>query len=1010
MRRLLVLGALGLAACAADPEPLESDKISSVPQTEDWLFPQLLRPVHVVRTEANVPHVYAHNRRDMAFVLGFITARDRYFMMDLSRRLALGLVSELLGEAGLSRDQEARGVGMAYVADRIADPANVPSELVEYMDAFAEGINVYIEHVESGKLAPPSELQLAYGVLGAESPASLMKPFDRRSVAGMMATIVYQSSYEGGDVGRAATAAAIPTLFEGAPFQDLRRQGAIEDLWQELVPLKLVASAPGFAAAQATSGTSSAGPQPPREMLERLYARLDAFENRLGRDVDAGFGSNAWAVAGYAAKNGKALLAGDGHLSLSVPSILWQVGLDTSVFSGGGTHQLGMTIPGLPLVAIGTNGDVAWSQTQLSGDITDWYEEEIELDADGRPVSSLFQGEPQPLVQVNETYVVADLPTLGSVGRTEVWPRWETFDGRWIADIEGREASADEPLGPGETLVNLQGTFVVPGDSNGDGVVSGVSFDYTGFDAGSVLAATDALGHAADVAGFVEATRGLMAYSQNFAVADSKGSILYGAFQPFPCRGYLEREADGSWGPGSDPSRLLDGDRYGAFRIPVEGFVPVEGASDPYECVIPHDELPQVIDPPSGYVLTANNDPGGLSFDGSLTNDAWYIGGPWDTGFRADTIDRALAAATGEGAADRERMSAIQGNHVSAFGETFAAQVLASIAYARDLGPSPTDPADQRVRALYEAEQEAVDEVESRVQGWAERGFFAQSGVETFYHPAVDQTEKDDAVATMIFNAWFSRVINTTFDDEQMPDVFGLGGTDGKVTALDRFFRGRGADNALGLASHNPDTGESIFFDVLATPEVETSHEIVLAALADALAFLRSEPSTEEPGTGGFGTDDMSAWLWGLRHQAELDSLLAEFLGDTEFAALTASFAIDTGVLPLAPSLPPGDPRADLNWFPRPGDQFGVDAANPGTSGVRFRHGSGPVMRMAVELLGGGQIDGVNIIPGGQSSLTDSPFFADQAKLWLGNETLPMRLSVDQVVAGASGREVYRPE
>ena len=59
----------------------------------------------------------------------------------------------------------------------------------------------------------------------------------------------------------------------------------------------------------------------------------------------------------------------------------------------------------------------------------------------------------------------------------------------------------------------------------------------------------------------------------------------------------------------------------------------------------------------------------------------------------------------------------------------------------------------------------------------------------------------------------------------------------------------------------------------------------------------------------------------------------------------------------------------------------------------------------------GGEDDtvGVNILPGGQSGMTDSPHFSDQAALWLANETIPMRLSPEQVVEGAVGREVYHP-
>jgi acyl-homoserine lactone acylase PvdQ len=154
----------------------------------------------------------------------------------------------------------------------------------------------------------------------------------------------------------------------------------------------------------------------------------------------------------------------------------------------------------------------------------------------------------------------------------------------------------------------------------------------------------------------------------------------------------------------------------------------------------------------------------------------------------------------------------------------------------------------------------------------------------------------------------------------------------------------------------------------------------------------------------------MDAWLWGLRHQVRFESLLNEFLGDDpRFEVFTSVFAIDTRVLPLAPSLPEGDPRADLRWFPRPGDNWGVDAANPGFSGTDFTYGDGPVMRM-VFALGPEGLEGVNVITGGQSGLVDSPFFADQAALWLGNEAIPLRFEVDDVAAGATGREVLRPE
>jgi penicillin amidase len=152
----------------------------------------------------------------------------------------------------------------------------------------------------------------------------------------------------------------------------------------------------------------------------------------------------------------------------------------------------------------------------------------------------------------------------------------------------------------------------------------------------------------------------------------------------------------------------------------------------------------------------------------------------------------------------------------------------------------------------------------------------------------------------------------------------------------------------------------------------------------------------------------MSAWIWGYRHWVHFDSILLELLSGSGFEALTEPFAITPAQIPLADGMSPVDPRASLPGFPRPGDQFAVDAANPGLDGETFDYGSGPVFRMVIAL-GPDGVEGHNILPGGQSGQIDSAFFSDQAELWLGNQTWPMRFTVDEVLAGAVGRETFQP-
>jgi len=102
---------------AGPPDPPLPAPFTDVEVTERYAMPELSAEAFVVRTELDVPHIYASNRVDANRILGFIMARDRFFQMDLTRRLSQGRISELLGEAGLETDLENRLTGAAHMAD-----------------------------------------------------------------------------------------------------------------------------------------------------------------------------------------------------------------------------------------------------------------------------------------------------------------------------------------------------------------------------------------------------------------------------------------------------------------------------------------------------------------------------------------------------------------------------------------------------------------------------------------------------------------------------------------------------------------------------------------------------------------------------------------------------------------------------------------------------------------------------------------------------------------------------
>lgn len=1004
MRNVLSLSALlSLLACTKEAETriIGPSPLMDVAETESFEIPGLRGGVVVITTAGGVPHLYARDRHDLAVAQGFVLARDRWFQLDLVRRLSAGTLSELIGDVVLQADLESRGIAMTYAIDLFE--RNATPDQRDQFAAYAKGFNAYIDLVEAGQLPPPSELELAAPLLGAASEAELMQPWTTRDVFAIGATLLYRLGFETEDIGHTDDWERIQTHFAGAELESLRQPMALE-LWGDVTPVYDFPSAEGFGTnGQAVANLPARSARPAhveRSALQRAAAHGDRIQARFGRDHEEGWGSNSWAVAGSHSADGRALFAGDGHLELDIPALMYQIGLDTEHLGGGGLSQKGLVIVGMPVLSVGTNGHVAWSTTQHSGDVTDWYAEQVQLGADGMPAATLFQGEWRPVVRIDESYDVAGV--LGGTARTVVAPRWTTFDGRWLFEIEGRGAgSLDEAVGPGEAVVSMAGDFIVPGDADGDGVVTGITFDFTGLDDGNLFGLFDAIGTSNDVHEVHEATRMSQALSQNLVVADSHGEVYYTGYEMVPCRGYLPRQGNG-WIDGADPTMLLDGTTYGGFTIPVDqDWRAIEDDPDPYRCVVPFADYPKSFTPEKGFVHTANQDPGGIESDGDRFNDAWHIGGPWDDGYRSEAIHRLLSEAIAADSATLATMSAIQGHHESAVGRRHTVDFLGAIEVARAIsGPAPGS-SEERIAAIYASNQARFDEVYDRISAWAANGHPAESGVETFYHPTLGPTEADDAVATTIFNVWLGDVVNRTFGDEGMPGVWQGGGTAGQLRALHRILRDRGPGTD-GSAGWNPDTEESVLFDHLGTPGVvETSDEVILLALTDSLAFLESAPI--DAANGGFGTTDMSAWTWGLRHQVEFGSLIGAYLDDPLLATLFDQFAITTDRLPLG-----GDAPAGLEWFPRPGDNRAIDAANNGLSGRGFRHGSGPVMRMAFAL-GPDGVEGVNVIPGGQSGLIDSPYFDDQTRLWLANETLPVPITVDEVVAAALGRTSLNP-
>ncbi len=97
--------------------------------------------------------------------------------------------------------------------------------------------------------------------------------------------------------------------------------------------------------------------------------------------LDAGTGSNSWAVAGSGTESGKAILSNDPHLATSIPSVFAQVGLHCRTLSVACPFDVsGFSMAAMPGVVIGKNTKIAWGLTTSYVDSQDLYLEDLRGD------------------------------------------------------------------------------------------------------------------------------------------------------------------------------------------------------------------------------------------------------------------------------------------------------------------------------------------------------------------------------------------------------------------------------------------------------------------------------------------------------------------------------------------------------------------------------------------------------------------------------------------------------
>ena len=322
-------------------------------------------PVTIERDERGVPHIFATSDQDAVMALGYVTAQDRLFQMDFISRVASGRMSEIFGPGSIETDQYLRATGMNWAAKRIteahAEEASLDYDLLTW---FSEGANAYINSLSYAEW--PFEFKL-FGYAPEEyTPLHSML---------LIQYFNFDLSFESDDrtYGLARERLSPEEYAELYPRHASRYVPIIP--WETMIPGKKSPES-GIAPVVSSDGIA---------LLKRMH---DTLRSHGIEGYQPSKGSNNWAVTGQRSATGSAILAGDMHLALSLPSIWYEVHMVTPSM-----NTYGVVSPGAPLPIEAFNQHVSWVYTNSGIDGIDHYL--LQFSDDG--LSYEFDGEWLPL-------------------------------------------------------------------------------------------------------------------------------------------------------------------------------------------------------------------------------------------------------------------------------------------------------------------------------------------------------------------------------------------------------------------------------------------------------------------------------------------------------------------------------------------------------------------------------------------------------------------------------------
>lgn len=531
---------------------------ASFPQTKGSIsLDGLSGPVNVKRDSYGIPQIYASTDADLFMAQGYVQAQDRFYEMDVRRHMTAGKLSEMFGEGQVDNDEFLRTLGWDRVAEK-EYKTTLSAETKKYLQAYAKGVNAYLKGKDG------ADISLEYAALGFSNDYKPKEWTPVDSVAWLKAMAWDLRGNMQDEIDRSLMTSRlgpqqIADLYPQYPYdrnKPIVQEGQYNSTTGEYQQGSDTGTGTGTGGTQSVAGTGLANnaeaPSGLQSQLSGLYKVLDDVPAAVGVNGN-GIGSNSWVVKGTHTITGKPLLANDPHLSPSLPSVWYQMGLHCTGISEKCQYDVsGYTFAGLPGVVIGHNKNIAWGMTNSGADVTDLYLEK--LTGNGYE----YDDKVKPFTSREEKINVA-----GGDAKTIVVR--ETNNGPLLSD-------RDDEL----VKVGKKATVDSAAPDRGDGY--GISLRWTALDPGTSMDAVFAMNKATDWTEFRKAAALFDVPSQNLTYADTDDNIGYQLPGRIPIRG----EGDGSLpSPGWDSKYRWTG-------------------------YIKQAELPYEYNPKRGYIVTAN--------------------------------------------------------------------------------------------------------------------------------------------------------------------------------------------------------------------------------------------------------------------------------------------------------------------------------------------------------------------------------------------------------------------